>query len=83
MLLNLKTAVGRGGACGDPGGEARRDEAAGPSPATKSNAAFVPEATHDAPRSGLTILVNEKIPGMPLYVMDLALQSSGQLRFLG
>ncbi len=42
-----------------------------------------PGATYDVPRSGLTILVNKKISKMPLYVIGLTLQSSGQLWFLG
>ena len=67
VVIILETVVGRGGACGDPG--ARRDEVAGPFPATKSNAAFAPGATYDTLRSGLIIPVNEKIPKMPLYII--------------
>ncbi|SDY26391.1 hypothetical protein SAMN05421755_101351 [Nitrosomonas sp. Nm33] len=43
---------------------AKRDKTAGLPPETKSNAAFAPGATYDAPRSGLTILMNEKISKM-------------------
>ncbi|SDZ07093.1 hypothetical protein SAMN05421755_11002 [Nitrosomonas sp. Nm33] len=79
----LKSSIGWDEPCSDPGCEARREETVGPSLATKRNAAFASGATYDAPRSGITILMNEKISEMILYVIGLALQTSGQMRFLG
>ena len=51
--------------------------------AAKSNAAFVPEAVYDVPRSSPNILVNRKILKIHLYIIDLILQSGGQWWFLG
>ncbi|MDV6343800.1 hypothetical protein R2Q26_04400 [Nitrosomonas sp. Is37] len=48
----LKTAIGQGGACGDPGARQSAMKPARPPPATKSNVAFAPGATYDTPRSG-------------------------------
>lgn len=82
-LIILKTVVGRGGTCGDPGARQGAMRPQDRPLQTKSNVAFAPEATYDVSRSGLTILTNEKISEMPLYIMRLTLQLSGQLRFLG
>ncbi|MDV6343333.1 hypothetical protein [Nitrosomonas sp. Is37] len=81
-LLNLKTEVGRGGACGDQG--ARQDAMRSQGhPLQRRATPHSRLKRHMTPRSGLTILVNEKIYKMSLYIMDLTLQPSDQLRFLG